>query len=117
MLSRIMISVAVATALIAAPVSVSARSCILSNASSEKACQPACCANKTCCETSQKNTAPAAAPLEKSLSDQQNIAAYIAAAPVAVLNQAATSQSRAFYSAAFCAHSPPTLALICIRLI
>jgi len=117
MLNRIMISVAVAATLIAAPVSVSARSCILSNSPGEKACQSDCCANKTCCATSPKNTAPASQPLAKSASGQQNIATFPAMAAVAVLNQPATIESHIFCSAALCAHSPPTLALICIRLI
>jgi hypothetical protein len=116
MLSRIMISVAMAAALLVAPVSISARSCILLNAPGEKACQPGCCANKTCCATSQKNTTPAAQPIAKSGSDQQTIVTLPTVVAVATLTPAAETSS--ILSSRDCtAHSPPTLALICIRLI
>src|SRR5260370_14002667 len=71
MLSRIIISMAIAAALFTAPVGLAARSCILSNAPSQKACQPSCCANKTCCATSPTNTAPPSQPLGKADSGQQ----------------------------------------------
>jgi hypothetical protein len=116
MLNRIIISVAVAATLIAAPVSVSARSCILSNAPSEKACQSDCCANKTCCATSPKNTASAFQPLAKSASDQQNIATLPSA--VAFVRLCPADGTSSVFSSRDCtAHSPPPLALICIRLI
>jgi hypothetical protein len=117
MLSKISVSVMVATALFGASMRLPAASCILSNAPSEKACKPGCCANKTCCKTSQKNTAPPVQPLAKSGSDQQNIAALPAMVAVAVLNQAATTESPIFSSAECTAHSPAPLTLICIRLI
>jgi hypothetical protein len=116
MLSRIMISVALAVALVAAPARISARSCILVHAPTQKACQPACCANKTCCQTSPKNTSPAAQPLAKSGSDQGNIATLPSPVALAVLSYA-PAESFVFSSADCTAHSPPTLALICIRLI
>jgi hypothetical protein len=116
MLSRIMISVAMPAALLVAPVSISARSCILLNVAAEKACQPGCCANKTCCATSQKNTAPAAQPLTKSGSDQQTIATLPSGIVAAELSPPAAASS--IFSSRDCkAHSPPPLALICIRLI
>jgi hypothetical protein len=116
MLSRIMISVGMAAALLVAPMSISARSCILLNAPAEKACQPGCCANKTCCATSQKNTAPAAQPLAKSGSDQQSVATLPSAVAVVGLSPAAETSS--IFSSRDCmAHSPPPLALSCIRLI
>jgi hypothetical protein len=116
MLNRIMISVAMAAALLVAPVSISARYCILLNAAAEKACQPGCCANKTCCATSQKNTAQAAQPLAKSGSDQQTIATLPSLVAVAALIPAAETSS--IFSSRDCtAHSPPPLALSCIRLI
>src|SRR5947207_1508828 len=71
MLSRIIISVAMAAALFMAPVGFAARSCILANAPSQKACQPSCCANKTCCATSPKNTTPPSQPLAKADSGQR----------------------------------------------
>jgi len=115
MLNRIMISVAVAAALLAAPATFSARPCILSNAPSETACQSDCCANKTCCATSPKNTAPTAQPLAKSGFDQQNIVTLPSLFAVAV-NQPAT-ESPVFRNAECTVHSPAPLALICIRLI
>jgi len=103
-------------AIVLAPVSLSARPCILVNASSEKACQPACCANKACCETSQKNTAPAAQPLAKSSVDQQVNLISPLSVTIATLHQDST-ESLNFSSAEWTAHSPAPLTLICIRLI
>src|SRR2546426_12565742 len=71
MLSRIIVSLATAAALFTAPVGLAAGSCILSSAPSQKACQSSCCANKTCCATSPKNTAPPSQPLAKGDSSQQ----------------------------------------------
>jgi len=110
------ISVALAVALVAAPAHISARSCILVNASTQKAFQPACCANKPCCETSRKNTSPPAQPLVKSGSDQGTNATLPSPVAVAVLNYA-PAESFVFSSADCAAHSPAPLALICIRLI
>jgi hypothetical protein len=115
-LSRIMISVGLAVALVATPAHISARSCILANAPTQKACQPACCANKTCCETSHKNTSPPTQPLAKAGSDQGNIATLPSPVAVAALNYA-PAESFVFSSADRAVHSPATLALICIRLI
>jgi hypothetical protein len=116
MLSRITISLLIVAAFAASPVSLPARQCILSNASSEKACQPACCVNKTCCATSQKRTAPAAQPLAKSGSDQQSIATLPSVIVVSALIP--TAETSLVFSSRDCtAHSPATLALICIRLI
>jgi hypothetical protein len=116
MLSRIMISVAVATALFMAPASLSARSCILSNAPSQKACQPSCCANKTCCAASPKNTAPLSQPLAKADSGQQLKATGFVAALSFSSCEAAAEQFR-FQVTALSANSPPRLALLCTLLI
>jgi hypothetical protein len=116
MLSRIMISVALAVALVAAPARISARSCILVNAPAQKACQLACCANKTCCVTSPKNTSSPAQPLAKSGSDHGSIATLPSSVAVAVLNYA-PAEAFVFSRADCAAHSPAPLALICIRLI
>jgi hypothetical protein len=116
MLSRIIVLVSLAVALVAAPVRISARSCILSNAPTQKACQPVCCANKTCCKTSHKNTSPPAPPLAKSGSDQGNITTLPSPVALAVLN-CARAESFVFSSADRAVHSPAPLALICIRLI
>jgi len=113
---RITLSLLLAMTIIVAPASLSARACILSNVATEKACAPACCVNKTCCETSQKNTAPPVQPLAKSGSDQQNVATLPATVAVAVQHQGAI-ESPVFSRAEWTAHSPAPLALICIRLI
>jgi len=55
-------------------------SCVLSATASEKACELGCCANKSCCEDSPRNTAPPAQPLAKSSHDVQ----LLALAPVAI---------------------------------
>ena len=117
MFSRIGMSAVLGIALFVAPAQPSAASCILINAPSEKACNAACCANKTCCETSQKNTAPPVQPLAKSGSNQQTTAALPATLAVALLDYAATTKLPIFSSAEFVAHSPAPLTLICIRLI
>ena len=116
MFSKITVSIAVGLALSAATVRLPASPCILSNASSPTACQPGCCANKACCETSHERTRPPVQPFAKSGSDQQNIATPPSAVVVAVLNQTAT-ESLVFSSGECTAHSPTPLALICIRLI
>ena len=115
MLRRITISLAMAVALMAAPFHVSARSCIVSDTAVNKACQPACCANKTCCATSPKNTAPASQPLAKSVSDQQNVAVSSQSALALLTPVAIASSFFPFVDSA--AHTPPRLALTCIRLI
>jgi hypothetical protein len=116
MLSRIIISMAMAAALLTAPVAVAARSCILSNAPSQKACQPSCCANKTCCATSQKNTAPQSQPLAKADSGQLQNAICVASALPLSGCEAGAEQFR-FQAAAPSAKSPPRLALFCTFLI
>src|SRR5213078_698468 len=115
MFSRIAISVVLASALLLSGARLPAASCILSNAPSEKACTMTCCANQTCCETSHQRTGPPVQPLAKASSDQPNIAT-LCSTVAAVFDQAAT-ELFVFSSAELTAHSPPPLALICIRLI
>jgi hypothetical protein len=117
MFRKIAVSIAVGLALCAATVRLPASSCILSNASSPTACQPGCCANKNCCETSHERTGPPGQPLAKSSIDQQNISATPATVAVAPATPAATIESRFFSSAEWVEHSPTPLELICIRLI
>jgi hypothetical protein len=116
MLSRIMTSVAMGAALITAPVSVTTRSCILSSAPAQQACKPGCCANKTCCTTSTEHKSSASQTLTKADSVYK-----VNATPVALLVVAPSPKSDAQRFPVFNAepgvHSPPTLALICIRLI
>jgi len=116
MLSRIVISVAMAAALGLAPVSLSARSCILSSAG-EKACQLDCCANKTCCATSPKNTALVAQPVAKSGCGPEVNATCAPVFTVVTPNFAAASEQLAPSNAATCVHSPPQLAALCTFLI
>jgi hypothetical protein len=116
MLSRIMISMAMAAAIFTAPVGLAARSCILSSAPSQTACQPSCCANKTCCATSPKNTAPQSQPLAKADSSQQlKATGFVAALPFSGWETGA-EQFR-FQATARSADSPPRLALLCTLLI
>jgi len=107
---------AMAAALFMAPVGLAARSCILTNAPSQKACQPSCCANKTCCATSPKNTAPESQPLAKADSGQQlNATGFAAALPLSSCEVGA-EQFR-FQAVAPLANLPPRLALLCTFLI
>jgi len=105
-----------AAALFMAPVGFAARSCILTNAPSQKACQPSCCANKTCCATSPKNTAPQSQPLAKADSGQPLSAICFASALPLSSCEAGAEQFR-FQAAAPSANSPPRLALLCTFLI
>jgi hypothetical protein len=116
MLSRIMISVAMAAALLMAPAGVAARSCVLSNAPSQKACQSRCCANKTCCATSPKNTALPSQPLAKADSGQQLKATGFLAA-LSFLSWETKSPKFRREAIARLANSPPRLALLCTLLI
>jgi hypothetical protein len=116
MLSRIIISLAMAAVLFMAPVGQAARSCILSNTPSQKACQPSCCANKTCCATSPKNTALPSQPFAKADSGQQLGAIYFAAAIPLSSREVGAEQSR-FQAVAPSANSPPRLAVLCTFLI
>jgi hypothetical protein len=116
-LSRTVISVIVAMMLPVAAMPLSARSCILSNVASEKACKPGCCANKKCCETSEKNRATPSQPLAKSAGEQQNIVASPSAIAVVEVDQAPSAKSFSYLKADCSSHFPATLAFICIRLI
>jgi hypothetical protein len=116
MLSRIIISLATAAALFTAPVGLAARSCILSSALSQKACQSSCCANKTCCATSPKNTAPPSQPLAKADSNQQLKAIGFVTALSFSSCEARSEQFR-LDATASSAIPPPRLALLCTLLI
>jgi len=106
---------ATAAALFTAPASLAARSCILSSAPSQKACQSSCCANKTCCATSSKNAAPSQ-PLAKADSNQQLKATGFVTALFFSSCEARSEQFR-LYATASSAISPPRLALLCTFLI
>ena len=116
MLSRIVLSIAMATALVTAPVSLTARSCILSSAPIQQACKPGCCANKTCCATSSEHKSAPSQPLTKGDSSYK-VNATPVALPVVLPSPESGAQQFSAFNARCSAHSPPTLALICIRLI
>lgn len=107
---------AMAAALFTAPVGLAARSCILSSAPSQKACQASCCANKTCCATSPKNTAAPSQPLAKADSGQQLTAICFAVALPFSSREVGAKQFR-LEATAPSANSPPRLALLCTLLI
>jgi hypothetical protein len=117
MLSRIIISLAMTAALLTAPAGFAARSCILSSAPAQKACKPGCCANKTCCATSKEHKSTPSHPLGKADSNYKVSATCIALAPALSPSRESGAQQFLLSNATFRAHSPPTLALICIRLI
>jgi len=117
MLSRIIISTATAAALFTAPVGLVARSCILSSVPSQKACQPSCCANKTCCATSPKNTASPSQPLAKADSGQQLSATCFGAALSLSSCEIGAEQFRCQAASPSTHSPPPRLALLCTFLI
>jgi len=106
-----------ASALFTAPVGLASRSCILSSAPAQQGCKSGCCANKTCCATSAEHKASPTQPLAKADSSYKLNATSVAL-PTAVSPSREFGAERFLLSnAASGAHSPPTLALICIRLI
>jgi hypothetical protein len=117
MLSRIIISLATAAALFTSPVGLAPRSCILSSAPLEGACKSSCCANKTCCAASTKNKSTPSQPLAKADSSYKLNATWVALATAVLPSREFGAQHFPLSNAASGAHSPPPLALICIRLI
>jgi hypothetical protein len=116
MISKITVRIAVGLALSAATVRLPATTCILTNTSSPKACQPGCCANKACCARSHERTGPPVQPLAKSSSDQPTFAAIPAITAIGFVRRDFT-KSRDVSIENFTSHAPALLALICIRLI
>jgi len=115
--SRIIVSVAMTAVLFTAPMGLTARSCILSSAPVQEACKPTCCANKTCCATSSEHKSTPAHPLAKADSSYDVNAASVALPVIVPPSTESASEQFLPFNAALGAHSPPTLALICIRLI
>jgi hypothetical protein len=115
MASKIGVSIVLAAALFGASVQLPAASCVFSSTPSAKACKAGCCLNRTCCETSRKNTGSPLQPFAKSGSGQGNVATLPAMVAVAVLDKATVEPI--FASAKVALHSLAPLALICIRLI
>jgi hypothetical protein len=117
MRKRAAILFTVALAMFITPLALPAASCILSNAPRHEACKSNCCANRTCCATSQKNTGPSSQPLAQSANAKQDFAVLAATLPI-------TSPPRSFLLKRVArvgdpvrAHSPPLLSALCIQLI
>src|SRR5437868_3778260 len=117
MLGRAGVSVLAMGALLLGVARLPSAQCILSNTPNEKACSGGCCANKSCCETSDKRTGLATQPLLKANFDQPNIASFPATMLIVAPSNHGAQNLSAFSSAQFLAHTPAPLALICIRLI
>jgi hypothetical protein len=99
-----------------APMGLTARSCIVSSAPAQQACKPGSCANKTCCATSSEHKSTPSHPLTKADSGYKVSATSIALLLVPPSPESG-AQRFAISNIESSAHSPPTLALICIRLI
>ena len=114
---RFAISVLLAATLLVAATPVSPRVCILSNVASAKPCKAGCCANKTCCETSEKNTSTPSQSLVKTDAGQQlNAVCFIAVPMPLPTYEPAAMQSR-FGLAALIADPSVRLAVLCTLLI
>jgi len=107
---------AMTAALFTAPVNFAARSCILSSAPEQQACKPGSCANKTCCATSSEHKSTPAHPLTKADSGYKVNPISVALSVVPTLPES-VAQLFPVSNVESSVHSPPTLALICIRLI
>jgi len=117
MLNRIAISLTMIAALTAAPFHVSARTCIVSDAPMQKTCQPACCANNTCCATSQENHGPVSPPLAKASSGPDFSAACAVTVSAICPAFASLDRQLPFSSARAIALASPQLAVLCTFLI
>jgi hypothetical protein len=117
MLSRIITSVAIVAALITAPVTVTARACILSSAPEQQACKPGSCANKSCCATSSEHKSTPAHQLAKVDSGYDVNAASVASAMTVPPSPEVGSQKFLLSSASVVGHSSPALAVLCSFLI
>ncbi|PYL78273.1 MAG: hypothetical protein DMF26_01225 [Verrucomicrobia bacterium] len=116
MLSRIITSLAMTAVLFTGPVTVTTRACILSSAPEQQACKPGSCANKTCCATSSEHKSTPSHSLTKADSSYKVNATPIAL-PLVPPSPESCAQRFTVSNNESNAHSPPTLVLICIRLI
>jgi hypothetical protein len=114
---KVAISVLLTATFVVALLPVSARPCILSNVASEKACQPKCCANQTCCETSAKNTSAPSQPLAKTDAGQRLNALSFTAVTTPLPSYEPAAKRIQFDSVAVIAASSPQLAVRCTFLI
>ncbi|MDP9254696.1 MAG: hypothetical protein M3O66_07155 [Verrucomicrobiota bacterium] len=94
-----------------------AQSCLLSSSAIEKACRPGCCANKTCCATSARNTVIPSQPLAKNSATHELAAVVAHANPTLLPDQGSATKLAVRSQAQSAAHSPPRLALFCTFLI
>ena len=117
MLSRVIVSLAMTAVVVTAPLGLAGRSCILSSAPAQAACKPRCCANKTCCATSNQHKSTSTQPLAKADSNYKVSATCVALLSAVPPSSESGAQAYLFSNAGSDAHSPPKLALICIRLI
>ena len=113
MLGRITISLTMAVALMTAPFHVSARSCIVSDTAVNKACQPACCANKTCCATSKKISDPVSQPLAKNGSAPELNATCAVTLNAVAPDCFSLDRQISFSRTRSCAPTSPQLAVLC----
>ena len=114
---RLAMSVLLATTLLVAAMPVTPRACILSNVASAKPCQAGCCANRACCETSEKNTSTPSQSLVKTDAGQQlNAVCFTAVALPLPAYEPMAKQSR-FGLAAISADPSARLAVLCTFLI
>src|ERR1700731_2697690 len=117
MLSRIAIALALVVALTTAPFHVSARTCILSDSPVQKACKPGCCANKSCCATSKKNSAPISQPLAKNGSAPELNAACAVTLNALAPDCISLDRQPSLLRAQSCAIGSPQLTVLCTFLI
>lgn len=117
MFGRITVSLALFAVMFTASARSTSATCILVNSPSQKACAPACCKNKSCCETSRKRTGDPVQPFSARNSLQKDFVVLMAVVPTGKVEQPRASEISGFSFAERLGHSPPTLALLCIRLI
>jgi hypothetical protein len=116
MVGKLLLSLILAGSVGAATVRLPASACMLVNAPSTQSCRPACCANKTCCQTSAQRTQVPAQPL---LQSGQAADFVVALAQPAATNAPAIALHRheTVIGTLPVAHSPPSRVLLCTFLI
>ena len=117
MIGRIAIALGLVVALTTAPFHVSARTCIVSDAPIQKACKPGCCANKACCATSEKNTAPISKPLANGVLASELNATCVATITAVVPGYVSLDRQLPLSRAHSGALVSPQLAVLCTFLI
>jgi hypothetical protein len=117
MLKQIIMTLVMGIAVSITPMRLVAASCILSNAPSQEACKANCCANRTCCAMSQKNTGVSSQPFAQDSNAKQQLVALVLTLSASHLPQSFRLERIPSTSELVRAHSPPPLAATCIRLI